>query len=817
MHSLKVFVFLLMIAPSITYSQISGSVQDDQGKPLSGASLALKNAADSAVVKLAVSHSGGLYTFSGVSAGTYYINVTFIGYTSSAATVHFAFSGSPIKAPIIVLKKASADLKEVTVTATRPIIEVKADRMIMNVEGSINAVGQDAFELLRKAPGVLADRDDNLSLSGKNGVQVYIDGKPTPLSGKDLASYLHSIQSSSIEAIEIITNPSAKYDAAGNAGIINIRLKKNKSFGTNGSVNAGYGVGIFPKYNAGIALNNRSAKVNIFGNYNYGWRKNESFIRFDRQQLDSLFNQSGSAESEDWSHNVKAGLDYFINDKHTIGFMMNGNYSSGSSTNTGNTEISYKPTAELIKTLVASNNIASTRDQTNVNLNYRFADTSGKSLNLDADYGIFRIRTNQLQPNFYFDPSGTPLDSRIYNMISPTDINISTVKADYEQNYKQGRLSAGAKVAYVKSLNHFKRFDILGGEPELDRERSNDFDYTENINAAYVSYNRPIKKFTIQFGIRAEQTVAKGESHGQKWNGTEYIGYDSIFNRDYLNLFPSGAISFTKNPNNQFNLTFSRRIDRPSYQDLNPFEFKMDEYTYNKGNTQLRPQYTNNIGISHTYKYKLTTSLNYSHINDVFTQLIDTAERSKIFITRKNLATQDIASININYPLQIRWYSAYANLNTYYSHYKANFGEGRSIDLDVFAYNIYTQHSAKLGKGITAELTLWYTSPSIWQGTFKSKPMWAMDAGLQKIILKGKGNIKAAVSDIFQTMRWGGYSNFAGQYVRASGGFESRQFKLNFSYRFGNMQVKSARQRKAGLEDENQRVSSGNGGGGLSK
>ena len=225
-----------------------------------------------------------------------------------------------------------------------------------------------------------------------------------------------------------------------------------------------------------------------------------------------------------------------------------------------------------------------------------------------------------------------------------------------------------------------------------------------------------------------------------------------------------------------------------------------------KGNTELSPQYTNSFGISHTYKYKLTTALNYSHVTDVFTQLVDTTEKSKSFLTRKNLATQDIASINISYPLQLGWFSSFANLNSYYTHYKANFGEGRTVDLDVFAYNIYMQNSAKLGKGWTAELGGWYSSPSIWQGTFKSKEMWSLDAGVQKAMMKGKGNLKVSVSDIFQTMRWGGTSNFAGQYLNSNGGWESRVLKVNFTYRFGNTQVRAARQRKTGLEDESQRV-----------
>jgi iron complex outermembrane receptor protein len=817
MKNLWVIAGLMILFPAAAFSQsISGSVKDEQGKTLPGASVALKKLSDSSIIKIAVTGNTGTYRFENIAAGKYFLNTTFVGFAINNSS-SFEHSGSGTTGPSIVLYKVNGDLKAVTVTATRPIIEVKADKTVLNVEGTINAVGQDALELLKKSPGVLVDRDDNLSLSGKNGVQVYIDGKPSPLTGKDLADYLRTLQSSSIESIEIITNPSARYDAAGNAGVINIRLKKNKSFGTNGSVNGGYGISIHPRYNGGISLNHRNSRINVFGNYSYNKTINENFMNLYRLQLDTLFDQKSIMTWRGNSHNIKTGLDYFINNRQTIGVMVNGNFSKNSLDNTSNTEISYHPTGEFVKRLFADNTNKSTRDQSNYNVNYRYADTSGRTLNIDADYGMFRIRTDQMQPNLYYDVSGAPIDSRIYNMVSPTDINIYSAKADYEQNFKKGRLSFGVKTSYVNSANDFKRYNVFEDVKNLDRDRSNNFNYKENINAGYVNFNRPVKKVNVQVGFRVEQTSAKGVSHGQKFDGSQYNPYDSAFDRNYVNLFPSAAVSFAKGKNNQFNITYSRRIDRPSYQDLNPFEFKLDEYTYMKGNTELSPQYTNSFGFSHTYKYKLTTALNYSHVTDVFTQLIDTTEKSKSFMTRKNLATQDIASINVSYPLQLGWYSAFANLNSYYTHYKANFGEGRTIDLDVFAYNFYMQNSARLGKGWTAEFGGWYSSPSIWQGTFKSGSMWSVDGGVQKAMMKGKGNLKLSVSDIFRTMRWSGVSNFAGQYLRSNGGWESRQFKVNFTYRFGNIQVKAARQRKTGLEDESQRVGGDSQGSGPSR
>ena len=802
-----------MLTGAITYSQqVTGNVKDDQGKSLQSATVSLKRSKDSSVVKLAVTNSTGNYTFTNIATGKYFVNTSHVGYVIKNSPAFEVSGEGLVTAPELSLAKASAALKEVAITSLKPVIEVKADKTILNVEGSVNAVGQDALELLRKSPGVIVDKDENLSLSGKNGVQVYVDGRPTPLSGADLAAYLKTLQSSSIESIEIITNPSSKYEAAGNAGIINIKLKKNKSYGTNGSVNLGYSIGTYPKYNGGFSLNNRNKFVNIYGNYNYNKSHNEMYMNLYRKQLDTLFDQASLMSFSGHSHNFKAGIDYFINKKSTVGVMINGNISENVFANDSRTPISYIPSGQLVKTLTASNSTAGKRNSGNLNFNYKYADTSGHELNIDADRGLYRIKSDQMQPNNYYDKLGVLYSTRIYNFIAPTDIDIYSLKADYEQNFKKGRLGFGGKTSFVKTANVFNRYDIVSGSRFYDSTRSNSFNYKENINALYVNYNKTFKGLMVQFGVRMENTNLEGVSDGYKWNGSKFVANTDGFKRNYTDFFPSGAITFNKKPTSQWGLRYSRRIDRPAYQDLNPFEFKLDEYTFQKGNINLRPQYTNSFAITHTYKYTLNTTLNYSHVNDVFTQLIDTAELSKSFITKKNLATQDVVSLNISYPFSKKWYSVFSNLNANYSHYKANFGTGRTVDLDAYSFNIYQQHTFKLSKDYTAELSGFYTSPSIWQGTFKSTAMWGVDAGLLKTILKGKGTAKIAVSDIFNTMHWGGTSEFAGQYIRATGGWESRLFKVNFSYRFGNNQVKAERQRKTSQEEENQRVSDSSGG-----
>ncbi|MGZ8544260.1 MAG: outer membrane beta-barrel family protein, partial [Flavisolibacter sp.] len=382
----------------------------------------------------------------------------------------------------------------------------------------------------------------------------------------------------------------------------------------------------------------------------------------------------------------------------------------------------------------------------------------------------------------------------------------------YEYNCGKGKLSIGAKTAWIKTDNDFQRFNVGVSGEELDKSRSNHFVYKENINAGYINFNRQYKKIMVQAGLRVENTVTEGISNGQKFNGSNYESYANSFSRAYTDFFPSAAITFNKNPMKQWSLNYSRRIDRPAYQDLNPFEFKLDEYTFMKGNINLRPQYTNSFGLTHTYKFKLNISLKYSHVKDMFASIFDTVESSKAFVSKRNLATQDIVHLSISYPFQYKSYSLFTSVSSNYSKYKADFGTGRKVELDAVGFNIFLQNSLKISKTLTAELSGFYNAPTVYMGNFKGKSIYSVDAGLSALCMKGRATLKASVSDIFQTMRFSGVSDFAGQVMRFSYRQESRQFKLALNYRFGNNGVKAARQRSTGAEDELKRVQQGGGG-----
>lgn len=799
---------LLMLLTAFGFSaqgqQINGFAKDDNGIPIYGATVSLIR--DSSTIKLAVTKADGAYDFSGIRQGSYKVMITHIGFQPAVST-KFSLSSTDVTVPDLRLFKVSGNLSNVNVTAKKPMVEVKADKMVVNVEGTINSVGSNALELLRKSPGVSFDKDDNISLAGKNGVQIYVDNRQTPLTGQDLTAYLKTLHSSQIESIELITNPSAKYDAAGNAGIINIRLIKNKAFGTNGSVNAGWNVAVHGKYNAGASLNYRNKNISLFSTYSYSYTPNEQHFEIKRTLLDSLFDQQGSIFDLRKSHNFKIGADYFFNKKNTIGVMINGIFSNPNSTSNSKTLISNTTDNALDRTLVAENNATMKRQNVNTNLNYNYVDPKGKTLTVNADRGEYDLRNDQFQPNHYYDASGQPeLSSSTYHIVSPAQIHINSLKADYEQNLFKGKLGLGGKSAWIKTDNDFRTYNVNGSTEELDNDRSNHFVYKENINAGYVTYGRQCKILIVQLGVRVENTNSEGVSNALKYDGSNYVPSSSSFKRSYTDLFPNASITFNKNPKQPWTLSYGRRIDRPAYQDLNPFEFKIDEYTYMKGNIDLRPQYTNTVGVSHITKYRMSVALNYSHVKNMFAMIIDTAEKSKVVVSKKNLATQDVASLNLSYPFQYKSFSLFTNLSGNYAKYKADFGPGRQVDADAFGVNVFVQNSLKFAKTWTAEISGFYNSPTIYMGNIKGKSLYNVDAGLSKQLMKGRATVKTSVSDIFHSMKFRGESNFAGQTTNFNFSQESRQFKLNFAYRFGSNTVKAARQRATGAEDELKRV-----------
>ncbi len=809
-------IALFMTASVASAQKITGSINEPNGQPAGYATVTLYQSSDSTLVKGAITGDDGAFEIVGASAGKYFLKANLIG-TGDASGEIFDYKGGDQTVGALTLKAAENQLAEVSIVARRPPVEVKADKTVLNVEGTVNSTGLNALELLRKAPGVTVDNNENINVRGKNAVKIMIDGRDVPIDGKDLAALLKGTQASDIANIEIISNPSARYDASGNAGIINIRLKKNKALGTNGNFGLEGIYGETLKGGANLGLNHRGKKFNAFGNFNGNYGDWHNYQNFRREQLQDNERADG-VPGEDWRVidqknaeiwesryiGYRAGVDFFLNSKHTIGVLANGSTNPGDWNTSGLAKMSDLHSVDRIDSiLVASNDVANDRNNLTLNLNYRFADTSGHSFNIDLDRGTYRIRGASFQPNFYRTPDNAEtLREAIYRNNTPTDINIMTVKADYEQRLWKGTLGAGVKISDVETFNTFDFFKVTNGVPVKSEEQSNSVDYTERTNAAYVNYNRAFgKKLNVQAGLRMENTDYKG------------VGMDTTFTNNYTELFPSAAITYTFTPKVGLNVTYSRRIDRPSYQDLNPFENKLDELTYQKGNPMLLPQFTNSFEISPTYGGYPVMTFGISHTKDVFTQILkrDVRDTRATFITQENLADQKNYTLSINAPTPIaKWWDGFVSLTGLRSHFRADFSTPETpnfiVDQSFNAFNGYAEQNFKLPYGFGLQVSGWYNSRSFW-GTLRSAPQGAMDVGLQKKILKDKGEIRVRVGDILGTAGWNGENLFTpGLRMVANGTWESQTVTLNFSYRFGSNDVKAARQRKTGLEDEKNRV-----------
>ncbi len=668
-------------------------------------------------------------------------------------------------------------------------------------------MGSDALSLMRKAPSVTVDNNDNISVLGRAGVLLYVDGKRLPLSGEDLSNYLKNIPAEQIDRIDIITNPGARYEAEGNAGIIDIRMKRNKEHGANGTVNGSFGQGRLTSYNLGASGNYRNSRMNVFGNLGYGQRESFHDIFFEGEQNGISLDETNFSDNHNDNTNYRIGTDYFIGNKHILGFMVSGNHTISENTNAN--RIAIGPAGDLVdydSILVANNRENGIKNQNQYNLNYGFNDRKKEqTLNIDLDFGRFVNETARAQPNLYYAPNEEDILSESNNAIeTPTDIDIYTFKLDYEQKLLGGRLGLGSKLSRVVSDNTFLFFDVDRDILTQNNQRSNIFDYNENVYAAYVSYSGTINpKLSYTAGLRFEQT----DADGQLQVFDESLSEDP-FNLNYPEWFPSAGLTWQAKPMHTFAINYGRRINRPDYNVLNPFESQLSEISLMKGNPFLNPEIVNNIELGYTFKYMYNLKIGYSRTTDQITRLIGPDERDDKtnFIQWENLDDQTVISGNLSVPVQIKkWWSAFFNLSGSYIDNQAEYENGGSVDLQVFSYNIYQQHTFNLLKGFTGEVSGYYSGPGIWGGVFKFEPTWALDIGLQKRFFNNSLNVKLSASDLFYESGWSGISKFNGLISEGRGEWDSRRVTLSASYNFGNQNVKS-RKRKTGIEAEAGRV-----------
>ena len=786
--------------------KVSGSVLDEKSQPFPFVNILLLHAKDSVLVKGLAADENGKFLFDQVTDGKYLTLVSMVGYQKKYSDI-FSVSSNSVNLPAFTLKTDPQSLNEVTVVSKKPFIEQEIDRTVINVENSIVSAGATALEVLERAPGVTVDQqNEQLKLRGKEGVIVQIDGKQTFLSQQELITLLRNTPSDNIEKIELITNPSAKYDAAGNSGIINIKMKRNKNYGTNGNVNLGAAYARYGRSSATATINHRAGKISTFisgGAFlNKGFNNNDIYRKIPYENKVTIFDQRTDRINKSQYYNVRAGVDYFATDKTTIGVLVSGFY------NNWNNPFGLTNTRILNEDLVLQrtfqtnvynggkmNNISS-----NINFKHQFND-KGKELTFDLDYVNYGGKKDSNLDTRYFKPNGQPDgNSEIVRNNMPSDINIGVAKLDYAQPLWKGKLETGLKTSLVASDNDMV-FEIKTDDWNLDPSRSNRFKYSENVNAAYINYGGSIsKKIKYQLGLRGEHTHSVGNS----------VTLNQKRDRNYINLFPSVFLSNQLDTNNVINISYSRRIDRPNYQSLNPFEFYLDPYTFQRGNPNLKPQYTNSFQLVHVYKSFLNTTLAYSRIKDMIADELpqQIASENKTFVTSDNLDNQDNVSLTISFPVPItKWWKLQTNFTGVYNHYNSIYLDEK-LEIKQASWNMYASNQFTMAKGWSAELSGWYNSRAFY-GLYAAKPMGMLNAGLQKNILNKKGTIRLNVNDIFWTNRFRGKAIYKDIDFSVRSEWPSRQFRLTFTYNFGNQNVKGARQRNTGSDDLQKRANGG--------
>ncbi|WPV66542.1 outer membrane beta-barrel protein [Chitinophaga sp. LS1] len=801
---------LLCILSGNLYAQnhphtVGGNVKDENNQPIPYASVALLSLVDSSIVKMAMADSAGHFLFTDVARGNYLLVAKMIGYTDNKDTkVAYLDENSPLILDNILLAQERKTIKEVVVTSRKPVIEVKPDRTVINVAGTINASGTSAFELLRKSPGIRIMNEDDIQINGKKGMLVYLDGTLVNLSGKELSDLLKHIQSSNVATIEIITNPSAKYDAAGNAGIISIKTKKDVNVGWNGTVSLTTNFGRYmPKYDAGASLNYRSKKVNVYGNYNFANSNNRTSLEYLRQQADvngenTHFDQYFTNLVHNRIHNFKAGADFFATKNSRFSLMMDGNIADYSANSNSTTSI-YHTGRDLDSQLIANNNQTKNSKLFSYTGSYGYSDSLGRELNIDGSYMTYNMDGTGFQPNYYENAKGEVTSSNIYSNTSGTKIKVASGKADYSQKLASGVLSLGAKINYVQANNRLDYYDVFESATVRDTGRTNQFTYHEKVIAGYIDYRiKVLSKLSIAAGLRTEHTQVDGQLNTLTANKVQSV--DS----QYINFFPNLALAFSLDRNNEIGLIYNKRIDRPAYQDLNPFEFVLDELSYVKGNPFLKPQLSQTVKLSHIYKQMLTTSISYTDTRDYIVRYRDTITAGRTFQTNTNLA--HLYTLNLSATFQYSpapWWDFNYTLSGYRQQVKGRAGQ-TDMDLSQNTWSASGNNTFRYNKW-SLEIIGFYNSRFL-DAPALVNSQWTVDAGIQRKILKDAGTLRLSVSDIFNSLEFSLKRDFGGLYYVNRNKWETQQVKIAFSYRFGNQKIKGPSNRDNGLNDQKRRM-----------
>ena len=794
-------LFISPLSGNVIYAQqasITVSVKAD-GVSLAAATISLLHAADSSWIRSEITDDKGVLVLKDVAPGKYMVMGSSVGYKTAGQAVEVKERGQ--HSCSIELQKEDKALNEVAVTAKKPFIEMSMGKVTVNIEGTTTTGSSNVLDLMRRLPGVTVDGNNIISMMSKAGVLVLVDDRQTYLSGDDLAEYLKAMSAEEVAQIELITQPGAKYDAAGNAGVINIKLKKNKRQGWNGNATLSYGEGVYFHRTESMLVSYKKNKLNLTLNVNDMEAIGFADYRSQLYYKDNSGNTIGesdthSTDKERFSNTVvRLAADYDISDKTAIGINVRGTYHPN--TFSGYAFVTNTDGTGSDATYNGINNANGFVGE-NVAANAYFSKKFSKQSTLDINFDYLSYSKTPYQDivstQYNSQMQALPLPV-LENSATPSAINVYSLKADQSWSLKNGmKVEAGLKSSYVTSGDnaHYSLYQNSMWVP--DTGKTNHFLYKENINAAYVAASKELGKlWQAKVGLRAEQTMAEGIQYTTS----------TTFNKSYASLFPTAYLTYKKDTNNLFELNYGRRIDRPSYRDLNPFTYYNYQNNYQVGNPELRPQFTNDVELKHSYKNRLITAVEFAYATDVVQGILLTNDTSRIvYSTSKNLVTNNYISLSEEYNQDIvKWWSLSASAYIFYATYAGQIN-GINEYVEWVSYWASINSRFDLGKGWKAELYASYVGPGRWSLTSSYRSNIGFEFGASKKV-NDRWLVKFYANDPFSLYHLVSVDETNAYKLNNSSRFATQLFSLSLTY---NLNGKQQKEHNSSTPDEAKRI-----------
>jgi len=778
-------------------AQITATIIDKTThNPLSKANISLQNTKDSIVDKT-VTQDSGFFSFKNIPDGNYILTVSYVGYDDYVVGIDIADHATSTLLDTIQLSHTDKNLNQVVVVGKKPFVEFNPNQITLNVAQSPVAVNGSAYDVIKRAPGVMENLT-GLTFRGKTTL-ILINGRPTYLSGSDLKQMLSDMPASNIDKVQIIPNPSAKYDANAQS-VIDIKLAKNNSYGLNGVFTGGLGAGDQLRYNGGLSLNYRKGNINIYGNYNYEHNEQSYDMQSDRllTPTDQIL-EDNKEQRIRYNNTYKVGADYTISKNSTAGILFTGytNFRSRSSVDSIRL-IHAAPLADSFSTVTMNGNAIFSNPTINAYYKITF-DTSGKSLTLNADYFNYKKQwTDNYITNYYTADKVQYQPPYLLRDSSPGNNNVYSFAADYTNPIKNGRIEAGVKITNTKTDNNVLWQYQDGTVWLVDTTQTNHFVYSENITAGYISCNRTFGKYQFTLGIRGEETVTR----------SNLITKDQAHDSSYFGFFPNVLIQYSKNENNVFSIGYHKNIDRPDFNMINPFIVYISKYSFFAGNPYIKPEIDNTVSLTYTYKKLLNLGISYGHATNDIATLVVTGANNSVGIISGNVSEVNALTFSANWSGTIYKFWNF-NISNQLIYVKYDDDSGKGYDLyrgsNGWVYEGQLQNTFKFRKGWAAELAVGYNS-IIPSGVYIVKPVFGSDVGVQKMIMHDKGKLTLSLSDIFNTESMNYSTNFMGIDESVNYKSETRFVKLQFTYKFGNKNVKQQATRPSAIADISKRM-----------